>query len=60
MIAVRLVFYVLYMALGVVIVVRMLSAGPHWQILTGVALGLLLIGLGAYRLSLAARLRSGK
>jgi hypothetical protein len=47
---VRLAFYALYIVLGVVIVARMLSIGLHWELLTGIIFGLLLVVLGIYRI----------
>lgn len=53
----RLAFYVLYVVLGAVMLVRLLSIGFHWQTVSGVVLGLALIALGLYRLRLYARMR---
>lgn len=58
MTGVRIVFYVLYIALGLIIVARMLSAGLRWEIFTGVIFGLLLIVLGAYRIASFLRSRT--
>jgi hypothetical protein len=58
-IAVRLLFYALYVVLGSVILARMLAAGLRWESLSGVTLGVALIALGFYRLLLFARLRGG-
>lgn len=57
MIPLRLIFYVLYVVLGAVIIVRLAALGPHWETLGGLVLGAALIALGAYRLVLYARLR---
>jgi len=51
MIAIRLGFYFLYIALGIAIIVRVLSFGLHWQIFSGIVFGGLLIALGTYRLN---------
>ena len=57
---VRLGFYVLYVIFGLAIVVRLLSAGAHWQLLiSGLTLGALLVLLGAYRIALFLHHRSG-
>ncbi|HLI95939.1 MAG TPA: hypothetical protein VKT72_07605 [Candidatus Baltobacteraceae bacterium] len=53
----RLLFYVLYVVLGIMLLVRLLALGFHWQIFTGVVLALALIVLGVYRLMLYARMR---
>ena len=58
MTSLRLVFYGLYIVLGALIVVRMLSAGLHWELLTGIAFGTLLIALGAYRIAQFVRGRA--
>lgn len=52
---VRLAFYVLYVILGIVIVVRLLAIGFHWESVSGLVLGAALIALGVYRLQLYAR-----
>ena len=57
MTALRLFFYVAYIALGCVIVVRMLGAGVSMAILPGLVLGTLLIVLGAYRIRLFLGMR---
>ena len=51
MIPLRLTFYGLYVVLGAVIIARMLSAGLHWEALTGVIFGAVLMALGAYRIA---------
>ena len=58
MIAVRLAFYALYVVLGAVIIARMLSAGLHWEALTGIIFGAVLMALGAYRIALYVRSRT--
>ncbi len=60
MTSLRLLFYVLYIVLGIVLLVRLLAVGFHWQILTGVVLAFALIILGAYRLMLYARMRGAQ
>ncbi len=57
MIGARLIFYALYVVLGLAIVVRLLAAGLHWQTASGIILGAALASLGIYRLLLYARLR---
>jgi hypothetical protein len=55
---VRLAFYVLYVILGCVIIVRLVSAGLRWELFTGLILGALLIALGLYRIAQVMRGRS--
>ncbi len=57
MIGARLGFYVMYVILGAVILVRLLSIGFHWQTVSGLVVGAALIALGVYRLNLYARMR---
>ena len=40
----------LYVALGLVILVRLLARGLHWELLSGIVLAVLLITLGWYRI----------
>ena len=47
----RLAFYLAYVALGAVIIVRTLNFGLRPQLIPGLVLGVLLIVLGVYRLS---------
>lgn len=56
----RLGIYVLYVILGVVLAVRLLAAGPRWEMLSGFIFAAVLAGMGIYRLVLFARMRSGK
>lgn len=60
MIPLRLGFYGLYVVLGAVIIVRMLRAGFHWELLTGVVFGALLIGLGVYRIATFLKARTAQ
>lgn len=60
MIRVRLAFYALYTLLGTIILVRLLSAGFHWETIGGLVLGLALIALGAYRLRLYIRMNAAR
>ena len=59
MIRLRLAFYALYIVLGLAIMLRILAMGLHWQALSGVILGALLVALGAYRIASFVRRRSG-
>ena len=54
----RLGFYVLYVVLGAIIIVRLLSAGPRWELVSGLILGALLIALGLYRIAQVIRGRA--
>jgi|GEM_PF-6912538 len=54
---VRLGFYVLYVILGCVILMRLLSSGFHWQAVSGLVLAAALIALGVHRIALYARVR---
>ena len=56
----RLGFYVLYVILGAIIIVRLLSAGPHWEVISGLILGVLLIALGLYRIVQIVRGRTAR
>ena len=56
---VRLLFYVLYIVLGIVVIARLLPLGLRWETLSGLIVGLALVALGVYRLGLYARLRGG-
>ena len=60
MIPVRVVFYVLYIALGSIILVRVLRYGLRMETLTGIVLGGLLLALGIYRLAQVARMRASR
>ena len=60
MIPVRLAFYVLYIVLGAIIVVRLGALGPRWETFSGMLLGVALVALGIYRLTMYARLRSAQ
>jgi len=60
MIPVRVVFYVLYVALGAIILVRVLAYGVRMETITGIVLGGLLIALGAYRLAQVLRIRASR
>ena len=53
----RVAFYALYVVLGAIIVVRLLSAGLHSEAISGLILGAALIALGVYRLSMYVRAR---
>lgn len=57
MTGVRLFFYVIYIAFGAIIITRLLGLGWRPQLIPGLVLGVLLIVLGAYRLSSAIRPR---
>ncbi len=52
MIGVRLTFYVLFVLLGLVILVRTLAIGLHWESVTAVIFSLALMALGLYRIRL--------
>ncbi len=58
MIPLRVVFYVLYVVLGAIILVRVLSYGIRMETLTGIVLGGLLVALGVYRLMQVLRMRA--
>ena len=58
MTTIRLGFYVLYVVLGTIIIVRLLSVGLRWETASGLVLGAALIALGAYRISLYVRMRA--
>lgn len=60
MIPLRVVFYVLYVALGTIILLRMLAYGVRMETLTGIVLGGLLIALGVYRLMQVLRMRASR
>ncbi len=60
MIPLRVGFYVLYVALGTIILVRVLAYGVRMETLTGIVLGALLIALGAYRLTQVLRIRASR
>lgn len=60
MIRLRLAFYSLYILLGIVILVRLLAAGFHWESLGGIVLALALIALGIYRIRLYLRVSASK
>lgn len=57
MIGLRSGFYVLYVVLGAIIFIRMLSFGLRIETMTGLVLGALLVALGVYRLVQVARVR---
>ncbi|MBV8245515.1 MAG: hypothetical protein JOZ38_06320 [Candidatus Eremiobacteraeota bacterium] len=57
MMGVRGVISWLYVGLGLVILVRLLAHGWHWELLSGLVLAILLIALGWYRIRAAARMR---
>lgn len=54
----RLAFYVLYVILGAIIIVRLFSAGPRWELVSGLILGVLLMALGLYRIAQVVRGRA--
>ena len=58
MTTIRLGFYVLYVVLGAIIIVRLLSVGLRWETASGLLLGAALVALGAYRISLYVRMRA--
>lgn len=58
MIPVRGAFYVLFVALGAIILVRVLAYGVRMETLTGIVLGVALIALGLYRLTQILRIRA--
>lgn len=60
MIRLRLGIYVLYVVLGAVVAVRLLAAGPRWEMLSGFIFAAAIAGMGIYRLVLFVRIRSGK
>lgn len=60
MIALRLVFYVLYVVLGVVIVVRLAALGLRAETISGLLLGAALITLGSLRIAGYLRARSAQ
>jgi hypothetical protein len=60
MIRLRTGFYFLYVALGTIILVRVLSFGVRFETITGIVLGILLIALGIYRLFQVTRVRTSK
>jgi hypothetical protein len=49
---------VLYVVLGAIILVRVLSYGIRMETLTGIVLGGLLVALGVYRLMQVLRMRA--
>ncbi len=57
MIGLRAAFYVLFVLLGSIILIRVLAYGVRYETLTGIVLGILLIALGVYRLVQLARMR---
>lgn len=57
MIPLRLAIYALYVALGMMIIVRLAALGPRWETMSGVILGLALVALGLYRIMTYARMR---
>lgn len=57
MIPLRLAFYALYVALGIVIIVRLATLGARWETISGMILGIALVALGVYRILTYVRLR---
>jgi len=53
-------FYVLYVVLGALIFIRMLSFGIRVETITGLVLGALLVALGLYRLVQVGRVRRAR
>jgi hypothetical protein len=60
MIPLRVAFYVLFVVLGAIILVRMLAYGVRMETLTGIVLGGLLIALGVYRLTQVFRIGASR
>lgn len=60
MISLRVVFYVLYVVLGAIVLVRVLGYGIRTETLTGIVLGVLLMALGLYRLTQVFRIRASR
>lgn len=60
MIRLRAAFYLLYVVLGAIILVRVLSYGIHFETITGIVLGTLLVALGIYRLVQVMRVRASQ
>jgi hypothetical protein len=58
MIPLRLLFYVLYIAIGIAIAVRLAPLGLRTETLAGFVLAAAFVALGVYRLRLYARMRS--
>jgi hypothetical protein len=58
MISLRVAFYVLYVVLGAIILVRVVGYGIRMETLTGIVLGVLLMALGIYRLTQVLRIRA--
>jgi len=56
----RLAFYVLYILLGSVILVRLLSVGFHWETVGGIVLAVALIAMGVYRIRLYTRMKASE
>ncbi|MDP9111365.1 MAG: hypothetical protein M3M96_07015 [Candidatus Eremiobacteraeota bacterium] len=57
---VRLVFYVTYIAFGVIIIAKLLATGLRPQLIPGLVLGILLIILGVYRLASVFQARANR
>lgn len=57
MTGVRLAFYVLYVALGAAIILRLAWSGLRPQMISGLVLGAALMALGIYRLRLYLQMR---
>jgi hypothetical protein len=60
MIGLRFVFYVLYVILGAILLVRLLSVGVHWETAGGIVLALALMALGVYRIRLLMSARTSR